>query len=330
MSAGRRSKRSSARPFPVVNEHAAGIDIGSRFHVAAVSPDSDDEPVRTFGTFTGDLHRLADWLASAGVTTVAMESTSVYWIPLFEILESRGFTVILANAREAKNVPGRKTDVNDAQWLQRLHCFGLLRASFRPHERMLALRAYLRQRERHVEYAASHVQHMQKALGLKLDRHRPRAITWKTLTWRREHSAANRCRMTAIDCSRQQSVQAQVQGELASATTPARSATSNGRSSPCQGGRQAPHPHPPPISPAQPRFPHRLTATGPARCRICSHQPLKCRAPSPLIPPPSPPACAPWLTRGCLSATPDPPPAAARELPLSLRRRAAHTYAPRR
>jgi transposase len=150
--------------LPIVHRHAAGIDVGATFHVAAVSPSADEEPVRTFRTFTGDLHRLADWLRGIGITTVAMESTSVYWIPVYEILEAKGFEVILVNARDAKNVPGRKTDVNDAQWLQRLHQYGLLRGSFRPQEKITALRAYLRNRERLVEYAASHVQHMQKSL----------------------------------------------------------------------------------------------------------------------------------------------------------------------
>jgi transposase len=107
---------------------------------------------------------LADWLTEVGITTVAMESTGVYWIPVFEILEERGFEVLLVNARDTKNVPGRKTDVNDAQWLQQLHQFGLLRGSFRPRQEVVALRAYLRQRERLIEYTASHIQHMQKAL----------------------------------------------------------------------------------------------------------------------------------------------------------------------
>src|SRR6266851_57847 len=147
-----------------LNEHAAGLDVGSTFHVVAVRSDQDDEPVRTFRSFSGDLHRMADWLSSVGIKTVAMESTGVYWIPVFEILEARGFEVLLVNARNVKNVPGRKTDVNDAQWLQQLHQHGLLRGSFRPREGVVCLRAYLRHRERVVEYAASHVQHMQKAL----------------------------------------------------------------------------------------------------------------------------------------------------------------------
>lgn len=159
----KKDKRSSTG-LPIVHRHAAGIDIGATFHVVAVPPDVDDEPVRTFRSFTGDLHRLAEWLASVGITTIAMESTSVYWIPVYEILEARGFEVVLVNARDAKNVPGRKTDVNDAQWIRQLHEYGLLRGSFRPHEKIVALRAYLRHRERLIEYTASHVQHMQKSL----------------------------------------------------------------------------------------------------------------------------------------------------------------------
>ena len=159
-----KSKKRRTPRFTPVNTNAAGIDIGSRFHVAAVGADRDEEPVRTFTSFTGELHRLADWLQELGVTTVAMESTSVYWIPVYEILEERGLEVLLVNARNVKNVPGRKTDVNDAQWLQQLHFFGLLRGSFRPTQEIVELRAYLRQRERLLGYAASHIQHMQKAL----------------------------------------------------------------------------------------------------------------------------------------------------------------------
>lgn len=145
----------------MVNPGAAAIDIGSKMHMAAVNPDSTDMPVRAFGTFT---HDLAVWFRSCGVTSVAMESTGVYWIPAFEILEQHGFHVILVNARYAKNVPGRKTDVSDAGWLRQLHSYGLLRGSFRPEAEIATLRAYMRQRERLVEYAAAHIQHMQKAL----------------------------------------------------------------------------------------------------------------------------------------------------------------------
>src|SRR5438105_3165030 len=158
------SKKGKAIGLPIVNTRAAGIDIGSRIQVAAVPPELSNEPVQTFQSFTADIERMADWLVSLGITTVAMESTGVYWIPVYEILEDRGLTVILANARDCKSVPGRKSDVNDAQWLQRLHACGLLRASFRPTRDIAALRAYMRIRDRHLEYAAAHMQHMQKAL----------------------------------------------------------------------------------------------------------------------------------------------------------------------
>ena len=163
---GRQSNRIAERDpdLKMVNPAAAAIDIGSTMHMAAVNPDACDMPVRAFGTFTQDLHDLADWFEACGVTSVAMESTGVYWIPAFEVLEARGFHVILVNARYAKNVPGRKTDVSDAGWLRQLHSYGLLRGSFRPEAEIATLRAYLRQRERLVEYAAAHIQHMQKAL----------------------------------------------------------------------------------------------------------------------------------------------------------------------
>lgn len=147
-----------------VNHGAAAVDIGARMHMAAVNPDATNMPVRAFGTFTHDLHDLAAEFESHGVTSVAMESTGVYWIPAYEILEQHGFEVILVNARYAKNVPGRKTDVSDASWLRQLHSYRLLRGSFRPMAQIATLRAYLRQRERLVEYAAAHIQHMQKAL----------------------------------------------------------------------------------------------------------------------------------------------------------------------
>ena len=162
MSQTKPSRRS--RELSPVHPAAAAIDIGATVHVAAVGSNCDKEPVRTFRTFTADLHRLADWFSECGIKTVAMELTGVYWIPVFKILEQRGFEVMVVNARDAKHVPGRKTDVCDAQWLQRLHEYGLLRASFRPQAEMAALRAYLRQRERLLDYAAAHIQHMQKAL----------------------------------------------------------------------------------------------------------------------------------------------------------------------
>ena len=148
----------------MVNPAAAAIDIGSTMHMAAVNRDACDTPVRDFGTFIQDLHDLADWFKPCGVTSVAMESTGVYRIPAFEVLEARGFDVILVNARSAKNVPGRKTEVSDAGWLRQLHSYGLLRGSFRTEAQIATLRAYLLRRERLVEYAAAQIQHMQNAL----------------------------------------------------------------------------------------------------------------------------------------------------------------------
>jgi len=150
--------------LPVINPRAAGMDIGSRFHVVAVPSALSDQPIQTFQAFTADLKRMADWLVGVGIKSVVMESTGVYWVPVFEVLENAGLDVIVANARETRSVPGRKSDINDAQWLQRLHACGLLRASFRPGRDIAALRAYLRHRERLLDYASAHIQHMQKAL----------------------------------------------------------------------------------------------------------------------------------------------------------------------
>jgi transposase len=147
-----------------INRYAAGIDIGSKSHFVAVPEGVDETPVREFSTFTGDLERLAEWLKTCGIQTVAMESTGVYWIPVFEILEERGFEVKLVNARHVKNVPGRKSDVLDCQWLQQLHTYGLLQGAFRPADEVLTLRAYVRQRSMLVHSAASYIQRMQKAL----------------------------------------------------------------------------------------------------------------------------------------------------------------------
>jgi transposase len=147
-----------------VNLLAAGIDIGAQSHFVAVPEDLDATPVREFAAFTGDLQRLADWLMSLGIRTVAMESTGVYWIPLYELLVERGLAVLLVDARHVRNVPGRKSDVLDCQWLQQLHTYGLLRGAFRPPEAMVALRAYLRQRERLIQAGADAIRHMQKAL----------------------------------------------------------------------------------------------------------------------------------------------------------------------
>ena len=147
-----------------VNFGAAGVDVGASSHFVAVPESRCEQPVREFASFTADLYRLADWLAECGVETVAMESTGVYWIPLFGVLEERGFRVMLVDPRRIKNVPGRKSDVLDCQWLLQLHTYGLLSAAFRPEADIRRLRSYLRQRAMLVEYAAQHVQHMWKAL----------------------------------------------------------------------------------------------------------------------------------------------------------------------
>jgi transposase len=150
--------------LPALHLNAAGIDIGATSHFVAVPPGRDPVTVREFATFTPDLHRLAEWLTQCAVDTVVMESTGVYWIPVFELLEQRGFTVLLADARKVKNVSGRKSDVLDCQWLQQLHTFGLLQGAFRPADDIVVLRSYLRQRAMVIQGAARHIQHMQKAL----------------------------------------------------------------------------------------------------------------------------------------------------------------------
>jgi len=153
-----------AEPIEIVHPNAAGLDIGAREIWVCVPPDRDEEAVRAFGTFTPDLDRLADWLVSCRIDTVAMESTGLYWLPIFEILEARGLKVCLVNARHIKNVPGRKSDVQDCQWIQKLHTLGLLTASFRPDAEMCVLRAYLRHRAQLIQHRSPHVMHMQKAL----------------------------------------------------------------------------------------------------------------------------------------------------------------------
>jgi transposase len=147
-----------------MNLNATGIDIGSERHMVAVPEGRDTVSVREFGTFTTDLEALATWLKQCGVTTVAMESTGVYWIPLFELLERRGFEVKLVDAGHVKNVSGRKSDVLDCQWIQQLHTYGLLAGAFRPPDEVCVLRSYLRQREMLTQSSSMHIQHMQKAL----------------------------------------------------------------------------------------------------------------------------------------------------------------------
>jgi transposase len=164
MAKRRRKRAGKVKVLHVLQSNAAGIDVGATAIYVAVPPDRDVEPVRHFDTFTEDLHKAAKWLKASGIESIAMESTGVYWIPVFQVLESYGFDVVLVNARHVKNVPGRKTDVQDCQWLQYLHSVGLLAGSFRPTEDVCAVRSLLRHRDNLVKMSASHVQHMQKAL----------------------------------------------------------------------------------------------------------------------------------------------------------------------
>lgn len=148
-----------------LNLNAAGIDIGSSSHFVSVPEGCGcAASVREFRTFTADLYSLADWLKECGVDTVAMESTGVYWIPVFEVLDARGFKVLLVDPRQTKNVSGRKSDVLDCQWIRQLHTYGLLSGAFRPADQVCVLRSYVRQRTMLVESCATHTQHMQKAL----------------------------------------------------------------------------------------------------------------------------------------------------------------------
>jgi transposase len=160
------TKSRTTQALPVLNPNAAGIDIGATANYVAVPQDRATPCVRRFETFTADLVATADWLQECGIRTIAMESTGVYWIPLFQILEERGFEVFLVNAGHLKNVPGHESDVEDCQWLQYLHACGLLKASFRPEQAVCVVRSLLRHREVLISSAASHVQHMQKALIL--------------------------------------------------------------------------------------------------------------------------------------------------------------------
>jgi len=158
------TKKKKATRLRAIHPKAAGIDIGSNEHYVAVPADCSDKPVRSFLSFTADLYRLADWLSECGIDTVAMESTGVYWIPLYDLLSERGFEVHLVNARHVKNVSGRKTDVLDCQWLQQLHSYGLLSGCFRPDDAICRLRSYQRHRDMLLEQASRHILHMQKAM----------------------------------------------------------------------------------------------------------------------------------------------------------------------
>ncbi len=166
----RKNRPSSPR---LINPNTAGIDIGAEECFVAVPAERDPQPVRRFLCFTEDLHALARWLKACGVTSVAMESTGVYWIPVCQILETYGLDICLVNARHVKNLPGRKSDVQDCQWLQELHSYGLLAASFRPADQICVLRSYWRHRARLIQYAGAHIQHIQKALvQMNLQLHR--------------------------------------------------------------------------------------------------------------------------------------------------------------
>lgn len=167
-SSKRKTKKTKSLPKELkqVNLDAAGIDIGSCSHFVSVPEGRDKETVKEFQGFTTDLQQLSDWLKECKIKTVAMESTGIYWLPLYEILEADGFEVLLVNPRHIKNVPGRKSDVLDCQWLQQLHTFGLLAGSFRPAGTICELRAYTRQRDSLVRMVSSHINGMQKALGL--------------------------------------------------------------------------------------------------------------------------------------------------------------------
>jgi transposase len=159
----------------VVHANAAGIDIGNESRYVAMPLHRDPEPVRHFACFTEDLRGMAAWLKSCGIDTVAMQSSGVFWLPVYEILTEEGLRVLLGNARHTRNLPGRKTDVQECQWLLQLHTFGLLNDSFRPSEEIGVLRAYGRQRSEHVAVASACIQRMQKVRGL--ERLRPCSLT---------------------------------------------------------------------------------------------------------------------------------------------------------
>jgi transposase len=159
----RNSQGKDAGPS-IFQPNAAGIDIGAREIYIAVPADRDDHPIRKCDTFTADLHQMTEWLVSCGITTVAMESTGVYWIPVYDVLEQHGIQPCLVNPRSMKNVPGKRTDFHECQWIQHLHAMGLLHAAFRPDREVCAVRSLMRHRNDLVEMASQHVQHMQKAL----------------------------------------------------------------------------------------------------------------------------------------------------------------------
>jgi transposase len=150
--------------FPILYPNAAGIDIASKEHYVAVNPTVDDQPIRAFGSFTEDLHRLANWLVNCKVDTVALEATGIYWVNLYLVLEEYGINAVLVNAKHVKNVSGKKSDVKDAEWLRQLHSCGLLNASFQPDSFTRKLRCYMRHRKDFTSMAATHIRLMQKAM----------------------------------------------------------------------------------------------------------------------------------------------------------------------
>jgi transposase len=159
------SKSVQLQGLALIHPNAAGIDVGAKEHVVAMPSNRDPQPVRTFQAFTPDLHELAAWLKRCGIQTVALESTGIYWISLYEVLEQHGFEIRVVNARHVKHVPGRtKTDVLDCQWIQKLHSFGLLNGSFRPDQQIRKLRTYMRLRDNLVDQRTQAIHHMQKAL----------------------------------------------------------------------------------------------------------------------------------------------------------------------
>jgi transposase len=170
----RKARRSGRKPgkkivdvtaeMEVLRPHAAGVDVGNAEHYVAVPPGRSDPSVQTFGSFTADLHRLAKWLQACRIETVVMQATGVYWMAVYQVLESYGLQVYVVNAKYTKTLPGRKTDVLECQWLQKLHTFGLLNNSFLPPEKIRVLRTYLRQRENLVASAGTCIQQMQKVL----------------------------------------------------------------------------------------------------------------------------------------------------------------------
>lgn len=163
----KKGKKNTPTPenMPIIHPHAAGIDVGAEEPWVCVPADRDAQPIQKVSAFPCDLHRLAAWLKACGITTGAMESTGVYWIPLFQVLETRGFDVALVNARHVKNVPGRpQTDRFDCRWLHKLHTYGLLAPSFRPSEDSCQRRSLLRPRDHLIQMTVKHMQHMPKSL----------------------------------------------------------------------------------------------------------------------------------------------------------------------